>query len=97
MCPNVLGQLTASNGGWSCEAYPLLQNRIHAGAEIDLLIERAKPPWMVMEVKPATAPAICNRFDIAYADPKLAQRYLAYRGAALFPMRYAAQALGWWH
>jgi hypothetical protein len=68
--------------------------RTHAGAEIDLLIERAGQPWMAIEIKRSTAPALSKGFDIACADLNIAQRYVVYPGTERFSLRYGAQAIG---
>ncbi len=68
--------------------------RTHAGAEIDLLIERAGQPWMAIEIKRSTAPTLSKGFDIACDDLGVSQRYVVYPGSERFPMRHGAQAIG---
>ena len=68
--------------------------RTHAGAEIDLLLERAGRPWMAIEIKRSTAPTLSKGFDIACADLRIEQRWVVYPGAERFPMRHGAQAIG---
>jgi predicted AAA+ superfamily ATPase len=68
--------------------------RTHAGAEIDLLLERAGQPWMAIEIKRSTAPTLSKGFDIACADLRIEQRWVVYPGAERFPMRHGAQAIG---
>ena len=68
--------------------------RTHAGAEIDLLLERAGQPWMAIEIKRSTAPSLSKGFDIACADLRIEQRWVVYPGAERFPMRHGAQAIG---
>ena len=68
--------------------------RTHAGAEIDLLIERGGQPWMAIEIKRSTAPTLSKGFDIACADLHIEQRYVVYPGTERFAMRHGAQAIG---
>ncbi len=68
--------------------------RTHAGAEIDLLLERAGRPWMAMEIKRSTAPTLSKGFDIACADLEVEQRWVVYPGAERFPVRHGAHAIG---
>ena len=68
--------------------------RTHAGAEIDLLLEKAGQPWMAIEIKRASAPTLSKGFGVACEDLGLAQRYVVYPGAERFPMRQAATAIG---
>jgi len=74
-----------------CTAYCY---RTHAGAEIDLLIERAGQAWMAIEIKRSTAPTLSKGLDIACADLNIEQRYVVYPGTERFPMRYGTQAIG---
>lgn len=74
-----------------CTAYSY---RTHAGAEIDLLLERAGQPWMAIEIKRSSAPTLSKGFDIACDDLNIEQRYLVYPGSDRFPMRYGTQAVG---
>lgn len=67
--------------------------RTHAGAEIDLLLEKAGQPYMAIEVKRSTAPALSKGFDVACDDLGLTRRYVVYPGAEQFPMRYGATAI----
>jgi predicted AAA+ superfamily ATPase len=68
--------------------------RTQAGAEIDLLLERAGKPWMAIEIKRSSAPTLGKGFDIACDDLGITQRYVVYPGTERFPMRHGAQALG---
>ncbi len=68
--------------------------RTHAGAEIDLLLERAGRPWMAIEIKRSSAPSLSKGFDMACADLQVEQRYVVYPGTERFPTRYGAQAIG---
>jgi predicted AAA+ superfamily ATPase len=68
--------------------------RTHAGAEIDLLIERAGQPWMAIEIKRSSAPSLSKGFDIACSDLKIERRYVVYPGTERFPLRYGTQAIG---
>jgi hypothetical protein len=77
--------------GPRCTAYGY---RTHAGAEIDLLLERAGRPWMAIEIKRSTAPTLSKGFDIACADLEVEQRWVVCPGAERFPMRHGAQAIG---
>jgi predicted AAA+ superfamily ATPase len=75
----------------ACAAYSY---RTHAGAEIDLLLEKAGKPWMAIEIKRSSAPALSKGFDIACADLQVTQRYVVYPGIERFPLRYGTQAIG---
>ena len=77
--------------GPACAAYSY---RTHAGAEIDLLLERAGKPWMAIEIKRSSAPALSKGFDIACTDLQVAQRYVVYPGIDRFLLRYGTQAVG---
>ena len=68
--------------------------RTHAGAEIDLVLERAGRPWMAVEIKRSTAPALSKGFAIACDDLQIAQRYVVYPGTEPFAMRYGTEAIG---
>jgi uncharacterized protein len=74
-----------------CTAYSY---RTHAGADVDLLIERAGQPWMAIEIKRSTTPSLSKGFDIACADLNIEQRFVVYPGSERFPMRYGTQAIG---
>jgi hypothetical protein len=63
-------------------------------AEIDLLLEKAGKPWMAIEIKRSSAPALSKGFDIACADVQVTQRYAVYPGTERFPLRYGAEAIG---
>lgn len=71
--------------------------RTHAGAEIDLVLEKAGQPWMAIEIKRSSAPTVSKGFDIACDDLGLAQRYVVYPGHETFPMRHGANAIGLTH
>lgn len=77
--------------GPACAAYSY---RTHAGAEIDLLLEKAGKPWMAIEIKRSSAPALSKGFDIACTDLQVAQRYVVYPGIDRFLLRYGTQAVG---
>lgn len=70
--------------------------RTHAGAEIDLVLEKAGQPWMAVEVKRSTAPSLSKGFDIACEDLglPLTQRFVVYPGADRFALRQGATAIG---
>ncbi|GAB4089852.1 ATP-binding protein [Hydrogenophaga soli] len=81
----------ATAAGPQCTPYSY---RTHAGAEIDLVLERAGQPWMAIEIKRSTAPTVSKGFDIACDDLKIEQRFVVYPGAERYPMRHGAQAIG---
>ena len=68
--------------------------RTHAGAEIDLVLERGGTPWMAIEIKRSTSPSLSKGFDLACADLGIAERYVVYPGTERYPMRHGAQAMG---
>jgi predicted AAA+ superfamily ATPase len=68
--------------------------RTHAGAEIDLMLERGGKPWMAIEIKRSTAPSLSKGFDVACNDLGISQRFVVYPGTERFPMRHGAQAIG---
>jgi len=68
--------------------------RTHAGAEIDLLLERGGKPWMAIEIKRSTSPSLSKGFEIACDDLGITQRHVVYPGTDSFPMRHGAQAIG---
>lgn len=68
--------------------------RTHAGAEIDLVLERGGKPWMAIEIKRSTTPTLSKGFDLACDDLGVSQRFVVYPGTERFPMRQGAQAIG---
>ena len=68
--------------------------RTHTGAEIDLLFERAGQPWMAIEIKRSSAPALSKGFGVACDDLGVSQRYVVYPGTERFGMRHEATAIG---
>jgi predicted AAA+ superfamily ATPase len=68
--------------------------RTHAGAEIDLVLEKSGQPWMAIEIKRSTSPTLSKGFDIACNDLGVAQRYVVYPGSERFPMRQGGTAIG---
>ena len=76
--------------GPQCTPYTF---RTHAGAEIDLVLEKSGQPWMAIEIKRASAPAVSKGFDVACADLGIEQRFVVYPGADRFPLRHGAQAI----
>ena len=68
--------------------------RSHAGAEIDLVLERGGRAWMAIEIKRSSAPTLQKGFAIACDDLQIEQRYLVYPGQEAFPMRHGVQAIG---
>lgn len=68
--------------------------RTHAGAELDLVLERAGKPWAAIEIKRATAPTLGRGFEVACTDLGIENRYVVYPGTQSFPMRHGAMAMG---
>ena len=68
--------------------------RTHAGAEIDLLLERGGKAWMAIEIKRSTSPSLSKGFEIACDDLGITQRHVVYPGTDSFPMRRGTQAIG---
>ena len=68
--------------------------RTHAGAEIDLVLERNATPWMAIEIKRSTTPHLSKGFDLACNDLGVRQRFVVYPGTERFPMRHGTQAIG---
>jgi predicted AAA+ superfamily ATPase len=68
--------------------------RTHAGAEIDLLLERGGKAWMAIEIKRSTSPSLSKGFEIACDDLGITQRHVVYPGTDSFPMRHGTQAIG---
>lgn len=68
--------------------------RTHAGAEIDLLLEKAGQPWMAIEIKRNSAPTLSKGFGVACDDLGITQRYVVYPGSERFGLRQGATAVG---
>ncbi|MEY3611946.1 MAG: hypothetical protein RJB14_1668 [Pseudomonadota bacterium] len=68
--------------------------RTHAGAEIDLVLEKSGQPWMAIEIKRSMTPILSKGFDIACDDLGVEQRYVVYPGSERFPMRQGVTAVG---
>jgi predicted AAA+ superfamily ATPase len=68
--------------------------RTHAGAEIDLVLERGGTPWMAVEIKRSTTPHLSKGFALACDDLGITQRFVVYPGTERFPMRHGTQAIG---
>ena len=68
--------------------------RTHAGAEIDLVLERGGKPWMAVEIKRSTTPSLSKGFALACDDLGITQRFVVYPGTARFPMSHGTQAIG---
>ncbi len=68
--------------------------RTHAGAEIDLVLEKSGQPWMAIEIKRSMTPTVSKGFDIACDDLGVVQRYVVYPGSERFPMRQGVTAVG---
>ena len=68
--------------------------RTHAGAEIDLVLERGGKPWMAIDIKRSTTPTVSKGFGLACEDLGVSQRFVVYPGTERFPMRHGAQAMG---
>ena len=68
--------------------------RTHAGAEIDLVLEKGGQAVIAIEVKRSSAPRPDRGFGQACDDLGITQRYVVYPGAEQFPLRHDAQAIG---
>lgn len=68
--------------------------RTHAGAEIDLLLEKAGQPWIAIEIKRNSAPTLSKGFGVACDDLGITQRYVVYPRSERFGMRQGATAVG---
>lgn len=68
--------------------------RTHAGAEIDLLLEKGGQPEMAIEIKRSSAPNPAKGFAQACDDLDITQRYVVYPGQERFALRHDAQAIG---
>jgi predicted AAA+ superfamily ATPase len=67
--------------------------RTHAGAELDLVLERAGQPWMAIEIKRSSTPALSKGFGLACDDLQISQRYVVYPGGERFAVRQEATAI----
>ncbi len=76
--------------GTQCTPYAY---RTHAGAEIDLVLEKSGQPWMAVEIKRSMTPTLSKGFDIACDDLGITRRHVVYPGAERFPMRHGATAI----
>jgi uncharacterized protein len=77
--------------GNTCTAYTY---RTHAGAEIDLLLEKAGRAWMAIEIKRSSSPQLGKGFDLACTDLAVQHRCVVYPGSDSYPMRHGAMAIG---
>jgi len=68
--------------------------RTHAGAEIDLLLEKGGQPDIAIEIKRSSAPSPVKGFAQACDDLGVSQRYVVYPGTERFALRHGAQAIG---
>ena len=68
--------------------------RTHAGAEIDLLLEKGGSPEIAIEIKRSMAPSPEKGFAMACDDLGITQRYVVYPGVESFALRHGAQAIG---
>jgi predicted AAA+ superfamily ATPase len=68
--------------------------RTHAGAEIDLLLEKGGQPDIAIEIKRSSAPSPAKGFALACDDLGITQRYVVYPGSEKFALRHGAQAIG---
>lgn len=68
--------------------------RTHAGAEIDLLLERGGQPDIAIEIKRSSAPSPAKGFAQACDDLAVVKRYVVYPGHERFNLRHDAQAIG---
>ena len=67
--------------------------RSHAGAEVDLVLERAGQPWIAIEIKRSSTPALSKGFGLACDDLQISQRYVVYPGGERFAVRQEATAI----
>jgi hypothetical protein len=67
--------------------------RTHAGAEIDLLLEKGGKPDVAIEIKRSTAPSPGKGFAQACDDLSIAQRYVVYPGTERFALRHDVEAI----
>ena len=58
------------------------------------MLEKAGQPWMAIEIKRASAPALSKGFDMACADLAVTHRCVVYPGQESFALRHGAEALG---
>ena len=79
-----------ASAGPQCTPYAY---RTHAGAEIDLVLEKSGQPWMAVEIKRSMTPTLSKGFDIACDDLGITRRHVVYPGAERFPMRHGATAI----
>ena len=68
--------------------------RTHAGAEIDLLLEKGGQPDIAIEIRRSSAPSPAKGFAQACDDLRITQRYVVYPGSEKFALRHGAQAIG---
>jgi len=68
--------------------------RTHAGAEIDLLLEKGGQPDVAIEIKRSSAPSPAKGFAQACDDLRITQRYVVYPGSEQFSLGHGAQAIG---
>jgi hypothetical protein len=68
--------------------------RTHAGAEIDLLLEKGGRPEIAIEVKRSSAPSPGKGFAQACDDLEISQRYVVYPGQERFALRHEGEAIG---
>jgi predicted AAA+ superfamily ATPase len=67
--------------------------RSHAGAEIDLVLEKGGKPEFAIEIKRSMTPSPEKGFGTACDDLKIEQRYVVYPGSEVIPLRHGAQAI----
>lgn len=68
--------------------------RTHAGAEIDLLLEKGGQPEIAIEVKRSSAPSPEKGFAQACDDLGITQRFVVYPGTERFALRHGSEAIG---
>lgn len=68
--------------------------RTHAGAEIDLLLEKGGQPDIAIEIKRSTTPSPKKGFGQACDDIGISRRYVVYPGSERFALRHDAEAIG---
>jgi len=67
--------------------------RSHAGAEVDLILEKGGKPEIAIEVKRSMTPSPEKGFSVACDDLEIEQRYVVYPGSEVIPLRHGAQAI----
>jgi predicted AAA+ superfamily ATPase len=68
--------------------------RTHAGAEIDLLLEKGGQADIAIEIKRSSTPSPTKGYAQACDDLRVTRRYVVYPGSEKFALRHGAQAIG---